>query len=146
MSYDQLDTIADTYIPVLVIVSTVLVVREALHRGVGKARGDFIVLLSCIVFTYAVMLLDQWLSLWPILGLDYSTHTAVAWVFIVFLFHGAQTVKKINLLQSLVVLSMGLYVGLMLYQQYHTVIDIISTSLVVLPIFVFFHSIKQKLN
>ncbi len=145
MSYDQIDTIADAYIPALVIVSIVILVKQTLKGGLSKTRRKFTILISCSAFAYGVMFLDKWFSLWPAVGLDYSTHTAVAWVFVVFIFNQTTTEKKINLRQTAIVLSMGVYAVLMLYQGYHTGLDVFSTSLVVIPAFVFLHHANRGL-
>ncbi len=145
MTYNQLDAIADAYIPILAIVSALIIVRETIVYGLCKARINASILLSCSIVAYGLMFLDQWCDFWPAMGLDYSTHTAIAWVFVVFLFDRTKTTKYINLLQAFIVLSMGAYIVLMLFQKYHSVLDIVSTSVVMVPTFVFLKNLNRKL-
>ncbi|MFL0801013.1 MAG: hypothetical protein K6L80_11220 [Agarilytica sp.] len=142
MSYHQLDIVADSYIPLLLLTSVLFVIRDAHSQGFSKALTHILILLSCITAAYSVMFFDLWLTLWPRVGMDYSTHTAVAWVFVVFLFKRTKTEKKINIIQSLVMVSMTAYLGLMCYQKYHTALDLITTSLVVAPLFVVLNTIN----
>jgi len=82
-----------------------------------------------LVVAYAIMFVDNHLSLWPQFNMDYSTHTAVALVLVVNLWvmmNFLQGIWSVSLLVSL----LG-YFLLMLYQQYHTVADILSTAVVV---------------
>jgi hypothetical protein len=70
-------------------------------------------------------LLDLRLSLWPRLGLDYSTHTAVALVLVLFLSMNAagQSMPWLG--------SLAGYAWLMTYQGYHSLVDIATTALAV---------------
>ncbi len=145
MNYHQLDTIADAYIPALAVVSVLIIFRETIVEGFSKSRTNIAILLSCSVFAYGLMFLDRWIKFWSAMGLDFSTHTAIAWVFVVFLFDRTKTTKKINVSQAFVVLSMGAYIVLMLYQKYHTGLDVFSTSMVIVPIFVLLQNISRRL-
>ena len=129
LTYDQLDMIADAYIPALVIVSMVVLTASVFTCGMKRKRIEIAALSSAVCIVYSVMLLDNAFKIWPLLGLDYSTHTALALVFVLYLW----TKNKTFLLWSLC--SFLLYVLLMLYQQYHTVADIFSTVVVLLPVF-----------
>ena len=129
LTYDQLDMIADAYIPALVIVSMVVLTASVFTCGMKRKRIEIAALSSAVCIVYSVMLLDNAFKIWPLLGLDYSTHTALALVFVLYL----STKNKTFLLWSLC--SFLLYVLLMLYQQYHTVADIFSTVVVLLPVF-----------
>jgi len=82
-------------------------------------------LLVGLISAYAIMFTDQYFSLWPYFELDYSTHSAAALVLVVSL-----SVMKVSL-RGTWLLSLLCYFLLMLYQQYHSVADIISTVLVV---------------
>lgn len=129
LTYDQLDMIADAYIPALVIVSMVVLTASVFTCGMKRKLTEIAALSSAVCIVYSVMLLDNAFKIWPRLGLDYSTHTALALVFVLYL----STKNKTFLLWSLC--SFLLYVLLMLYQQYHSVADIFSTSVVLLPVF-----------
>ena len=127
MSYDQLDAIADVYIPLLILISVGVVVFAFHEKSIASTKNLLVVLGLGICQTYGIMLLDNTLSIWPSFGLDYSTHTSLALVFVVFL----SFVNRIYFAGS--VFSMLIYVVLMLYQEYHSVLDIVTTTIVVLP-------------
>lgn len=124
-SYETLDLIADAYTPLLLLAVLLVMGRYLLHRQWSLARRYGIELLLGLLLAYGVMGLDKTFGLWPSLGWDYSTHSAVAWVLVVVLFRAAHRSRFIW------PFSFFLYAELMLYQQYHTVVDILSTVLIV---------------
>lgn len=79
--------------------------------------------------TYGLMFADQAWSIWPVWGLDYSTHTAAALVLVVLINYSFSRVLRLN------ILLLAVYVALMLYQQYHSVSDILTTAAAVLLLF-----------
>lgn len=125
LTYAQLDHVADAYNPLLGMIWLFLVARPLLRSQWSASFGRFALGLSCLLIAYGLMLLDHALSLWPFVGLDYSTHTAVAVAFAVAII-SCSPGSRIAVAASLLA-----YFGLMLYQQYHTVLDIFSTLLVV---------------
>lgn len=126
-TYELLDTIADAYNPLLFlgyIIFSVLYWR----------RGDRLAALrgfAGIVVAYGFMFIDNASKLWPSVGLDYSTHSAVALALIAFHVHKRRwsSPAAIAFIASLV-----LYYALEVYQQYHSVLDIVTTAMVVGPI------------
>ncbi|WP_331347052.1 hypothetical protein [Cellvibrio sp. UBA7661] len=135
MSYEALDAIADTYIPLLLIVFLLGVFGKT-YRLWPDYRGPltgFLYFAGLLVIAYGLMFFDKAVGLWPTLGLDYSTHTAVA-LSLVF--------ALCNIFPDRwrwLVVSMLAYAGLMLYQQYHSLLDIISTSVVLAAIALLFN-------
>lgn len=129
LTYYQLDLLADSYIPALFMISLWVLVLSVFAGGFKSKSIELASLLVAILIVYSVMFLDNAFKLWPLLGLDYSTHTALALVFVVYL----SAKNKVLLLFS--VLSFLLYVWLMLYQRYHSVADIVSTVVILLPLF-----------
>ena len=125
LDYQTLDIIADAYTPLLAILSVAVIAGCAFHRRWKLACLNFSLLLAGAVISYGLMYLDRTLHLWLSVGLDYSTHTAVALVLVVML---TLTLPRYTLLWSLSFLS---YLLLMLYQQYHSLSDIISTAFAV---------------
>lgn len=128
-SYETLDAIADSYNPLLLVIS-IGVIGIALYTR--RWRLALMMALTIVVgaaIAYSVEYFDHALQIWPRFGLDYSTHTAAAVVLVVFLSMNAR---------RLIVLWIGslfAYFGLMLYQHYHTVGDILTTLLaVIVPI------------
>ncbi|HHS99970.1 MAG TPA: hypothetical protein ENK73_03850 [Thiomicrospira sp.] len=128
LTYQQWDLIADSYIPVLATFTLVLLLQQSKQPGTKYGLINLFHLVLSIVFIYLMMFIDQTFELWPSFGLDYSTHTALALVFVIFI--GLNNVKCC--IASC--LSMFMYAGLMIYQEYHSVLDILTTALVVVPV------------
>lgn len=139
MSYQELDFIADVYIPILFMISLLVLSRAAVCQGVKSQVSQWLNLFSSIATVYMVKAADDYYQLWPLLGLDYSTHTALALVFVVFLSSKSLTFLMLS------VTSMLLYIALMMYQNYHTFYDVMATSLVVLPLFFVLSRLFTKL-
>ena len=85
LSYETLDTIADAYNPLLVL-AVLLTLISALVTAQWRLLARHSIAL-CLLFScaYGFMLLDQQLAIWPAFGLDYSTHTAVAFILMAYL-------------------------------------------------------------
>lgn len=125
LSYETLDTIADSYTPLLALISLALIVA-CLCRAQWRLAGLKIWALGVIaLIAYGFMFLDNRLNIWSTFKLDYSTHTAVSLGLIIFLCFNAS-----RLLAVWVVSFIG-YALLMLYQGYHTIADIVTTGIVV---------------
>ncbi len=126
MDYETLDNIADSYIPVLAITAflTSVLVSSGSHSRVKITFFRLACLSILLGVAYGFMFLDNAYPIWPNLGLDYSTHTAVSLVLVLFL---GLLIPKLLLLWSS---SLVVYCGLMLYQEYHSVADIFSTAFV----------------
>lgn len=124
MSYQILDKIADSYIPLLALFGLVSVF---IPSGLRIITDKFIRLLGLVLLAYSFMYLDNYFGVFPSVGLDYSTHTALSLGLTYFL-SWLHKQYKIYFLSVLVA-----YLLLMLYQQYHTVADIIATGIVMTP-------------
>jgi hypothetical protein len=129
LTYEQLDVIADAYIPILFIVSVFVLSMGVSKLGFKRKLLEFGAIVISIIIVYIFMVLDNVFRIWPAFELDYSTHTALSLVFVVYLS------SKNKTLLALSILSFLFYVLLMIYQKYHTIEDIISTSVVLKPIF-----------
>ena len=124
MSYETLDSIADAYIPILLGLFMAGLIGN-LYKNINSYRlvfVKFLYLIVLLIISYAIMFFDNATKLFPMLGLDYSTHTAVA----------LSLVYALCLLLAnrriVFAFSMFMYSGLMLYQGYHTILDIIITA------------------
>ena len=125
--YDTLDTIADAYTPLLALLWLALTLSPLHTRQWRLATMRVVLGIATLAVCYALMFADKALGIWPAVGLDYSTHSAVAIAFVSI---------HCTLLPRLRMLWLGsllAYFALMLYQRYHTVADILSTSAVVAP-------------
>lgn len=124
--YETLDTIADAYTPALALFSLIAIAISAIQ---GRWRTAALRLMTIFIFAiiaYGFMFIDSRLELWPRFALDYSTHTAVSLVLVIFL---SVINKK---LAAFWLISFLAYVLLMLYQQYHTIADIVTTAVAVI--------------
>ncbi|WP_416395616.1 hypothetical protein [Allohahella sp. A8] len=132
MNYETLDTIADAYVPLLGVICIVLIAQRALVTDWAHARKGVLLLIHGLIVTYGLMVLDYQLGIWPAVGLDYSTHSAIA----ISLVLVALFIMP-SLLWPLVSSLVG-YGLLMLYQNYHTLADLLTTgvgvSLLIFPV------------
>ncbi len=126
LSYETLDTIADSVNPTLFVVSLLVIGNTVMTKRWRPAGMQVLSMLTGLIIVYGLMFTDNRLKIWPAFGLDYSTHTAVAIVLVAFLTVNA---KKLTALWVGVLLA---YFVLILYQKYHTLADIIVTTLVVI--------------
>ena len=130
MTYQQIDFIDDLYIPILALITIGLLIKDALSQGLKKQSKAIGVLLLSVAVAYLLMAIDNTLMIWPAFGFDYSTHTALALVFVVTLSLRSRKYLVFS------VVSMLFYATLMVYQQYHTVGDILSTAAVLAPLLI----------
>ena len=124
LDYQTLDSIADAYTPSLLATCLFLILQTLVQKNRRKATSQVTLLVYGISLTYGLMFLDHALQIWPSFKLDYSTHSAIALVLVAFLMEHLKSIRFFWLG------SLMAYFLLMLYQQYHSVADIISTSLV----------------
>lgn len=123
MTFKHLIAIAaDCYNPLLLIISLSIVLRFALKKNPYYA-AEFALI---VILVYGFMFLDKSVGIWPAFKSDFSTHSATAVAMILFI---SIVSSKI---QSLILwLSFLLYAVVMIYLNYHTALDIISTGLVI---------------
>lgn len=138
MTYEQLDLIADAYTPLLLMLTLFSMAINAMRQGVNQTIGSVVALVFGVMIVYTVMFVDIALNLWPYFGSDYSTHTAIALVFVSYF----SLKSKPQMMAAIV--SLVAYFALMVYQQYHTVLDILSTSLIMLPVLLWLQLLGHK--
>lgn len=126
MNWQTLDAIADSVNPVLGIIA--LVWPWLRWRGSWRqAASNVLVTLLSVAYAYAMSALDARFGWWPSIGLDFSTHTAIAIALVVSLC----SIKPSTWVAWTAVL-LGYFV-LMVYQRYHTPADILTTAVVIAP-------------
>lgn len=130
LDYKTLDFIADLYVPLLLLVLVVLMVRSIIATDWQRFRIEISLLFYGFIIVYGLMFSDQLFNIWSRFGLDYSTHTAIALMLVALLGFFQQSVQKTSWCSLLV------YVALMRYQNYHTVSDMVTTAIIVGAIFI----------
>lgn len=128
MTFGQWAFIADLYTPIIVIMCTICMVLSARKHSKRVGLLQLSGVLLSTVFIYAIMFIDNALGIWPSFNLDYSTHTAIALVFIGYF------IVYTPRLRTVMVFSIVAYAALMMHQKYHTLADIITTTICVMPV------------
>lgn len=134
LTYEQWDTIADAYIPSLALIYFIIIGYKTYQRQYRIALMHIAITLLSSVVVYGLMFFDKIMHIWPQFNLDYSTHTALALVFVHSIWHMTFNIKK--LLRVYVGLSFFSYLLLMKWMAYHSVLDMLTTTLVLTPFFV----------
>lgn len=117
--------VADAYIPALLLACLAIIADAA---RLGEWRRVVLRLTSVLSgagIAFGVGWLDSRYGFWPRLGMDYSTHTAVALVLGLFLLLNLRRGRWLGLG------SLPAYGLLMGYLGYHSVADMLSTAVVV---------------
>ena len=136
LTYEQWDAIADSYIPILFLISLLLIAKEWWTTKSYSVLKSVLVLVVLVFASYLFNFIDRVLILWPRVGWDYSTHTGVSLSLVIYLSYIKPKFAPITLSTFL------LYGLLMLYQQYHSVADIVSTAAL---ISIVWFAVKYKL-
>lgn len=124
----NLAVIADSYSPILVLASLYQLTLRFKMNGSKTAVLDSLAIIFCLIFIYTLMIADNSVHIWHSASLDYSTHSAFAIVWVTYLcMPGGSLVFP-------AILSLCAYFGLMVYMQYHSIADILTTSLATAPL------------
>lgn len=127
--------IADLYTPLLLLLSLAVCAYQW-RKGFPFY---WLRLLLLAIVSYAAMFIDQGLSLWSRLGLDFSTHTATSLALVLFLAAWGSQKLKYALSGSLLA-----YAWIMYVEGYHSWTDMLSTALVMSAIFLVVFALTQK--
>ncbi|WP_020405458.1 hypothetical protein [Hahella ganghwensis] len=129
--YEIIDAICDKVNPLLFLIVSGLLVKDLYRRELVRASVRFGFLFSGLLLVYGFMLLDSKLGIWESFGGDYSTHTAFAIAVCVAISISIQWAKW-------VIGTLLLYAIAMLYQGYHSILDVVTTSIIIgLPLILF---------
>jgi hypothetical protein len=125
LSYGQLDAIADASNPAMGLVCLFRLFWLLSKRRWRDTTWMIVVFVGVLVVAYGWERIDLRFGLWPGIGLDYSTHTAVAVAAgsVLWMFWASGRIAW--------ALWLLVYTALMLWQRYHTVGDILLTAFVV---------------
>ncbi len=124
--YEILDFIADCYSPILLICFVVACTNALRRKKYPLVIRGILFLVMALLFSYGVMFADHHFMWFARASLDYSTHTAVA-------LSGVMAIAFMGWSKAWLGASLLGYGLLMLYQRYHTVLDIAVTVLVIAP-------------
>ena len=127
MTYQQLDAIADSVNPALAILTLVLpfLVRPSQQSG---RLAFFLSAGVSMAAMYAIAWADRTVGIWSAFQLDYSAHTGFAAVLV---FSLLAWNRRLGVVLMIVLAG---YIALMLYQRYHTIVDILTTALATVPL------------
>jgi len=126
-TYEIIDTFCDAINPLLLLMCLSLCVSYSLNKKYRVAFTCFGLLMVLMVLVYGSKFLDDKLLLWHRFGGDFSTHLAFALVCCVFLFR--------RLAKPTIWIFVAVIYGLLMwYQKYHTVYDMLTTAVWVLPL------------
>ena len=121
---------ADSYNPLIGIIALFLAIAPISKKKYFASLNKIGILFFSIASVYVLMYFDSVTGMWAHMGLDYSTHGALAISITIYL---ACHHFKSKLLYA----TTALYFALMLYQEYHTLLDLITTSIVLAPVVYF---------
>ncbi|WP_318463121.1 hypothetical protein [Photobacterium leiognathi] len=136
MTYQQWALIADVYTPMIALACFISILRVMMKGSMQQGLIRLVLVILSTIFIYTMMFIDNILHIWPAFGLDYSTHTAIALVFV------AYFIVYKSRLMYLMLISMFSYALIMVHQHYHTVADILTTTVFILPVLLIIQSRK----
>ncbi|OZG75178.1 hypothetical protein BTA51_01985 [Hahella sp. CCB-MM4] len=122
--YEIIDAICDKVNPLLFLLTTGLLINDLYSRTFPKARARIGFLLGGLVLVYGFLYLDNQFLIWASFGGDYSTHTAFAIAMGV-------SISITTRMTKWIIGALLLYSLVMLYQGYHSILDIVTTSIIV---------------
>ena len=128
MLNDALAILADAYIPALAVIIIYQLADAAKHRKHRFLSSSATYLVLATMYIYVLRFLDTHYLWWPQWQLDYSTHTALAWVFVIQLCGTSERQR------FFATSSLCFYGALMSHMGYHNLNDMITTSIAVVPI------------
>lgn len=128
-TYEVIDAICDSVNPILFLASIGVLGYFIIKKNYKHSLFVCLGTLYGLLVTYGILFIDTKIHLWEGMGMDYSTHTAFAFVMCSVI--GVFTKRPV-----LMAVILAIYIIAMLYQKYHTVADI-STTLIVLSALVF---------
>jgi hypothetical protein len=140
MLHEKLDFVADCYNPVLIVILVTLIGITMVNKKRRLAARMLLSLILGLCVVYGLLLIDNTFQLWRKLGLDYSTHTAFSTCMIVLILNFASKAKAVS------IASLMAYFLLMVYQKYHSVLDILTTAGGILPLLVISLKLAEKIT
>ena len=138
-TFEKLDFVADSVNPILMVIAIIITIITGVKQGLRIGTVNISYLLLSIISVYAISGIDYKFKLWSSFNLDYSTHTALALSSTLFLIKTHRSL----LVAWLFILLM--YFILMVYQGYHSVLDIVTTTIVLVSALFFVYRALDRL-
>ncbi len=138
-TFEKLDIIADSVNPILAALTIIFIAYNYFKQGIKTGNKKFVYSLTAVACVYMLGFLDNKFQWWSSFGLDYSTHTALSLACTICLI---KLCRKLRLLWWIIWL---MYLFLMLYQGYHTIMDIVTTTVVFIIVLFFLNTILNRL-
>lgn len=113
------------YNPTLGMIALALIVMSLFARQWRLSGIRALHLALGLIIAYGWMFTDNAFGIWSYVGLDFSTHTAVATALVIYLCVHAPKATPVWLI------SLFAYFLFMIYKGYHTVTDIAATAVAV---------------
>ena len=136
--YSFIDGVLDTYNPLLFVISLIIGARKIIKRQTHKVVRLVAMMAVSFGYVYGMYFLDKHMQIWTSFGLDYSTHTAFAIAV-------SMTICSVKQWVEVLMILFCFYVVGMLFMDFHTVEDIVATSVVIaIPLFIAQYFIIQK--
>lgn len=138
LDYQTIDALCDAINPSLFILSIIGICWHFKQRNIVTVKQQLLFLLSALLIVYGLKFVDHKLTIWPAFNSDYSTHTAFIIAMCAVLY---RQFKR----PFLWIATALVYMGLMRYQQYHSWLDMVSTSIVIsILLFALHHQLKPR--
>ena len=139
-AFEIRDFIADCYIPLLCIALLLNLHCLRTTQHIAKFKAGLSLSALSIFTVYFIMYIDLKLHIWPSMKLDYSTHTALSMALIFILLQNGSRYR------AALITSFILYLALMRYQHYHSIMDMVSTIAVIGSLLFFAALVRRSQN
>lgn len=132
LTYAQWDMIADSYIPLLVLLCLACIMCTLRAHGKHTGGQRFGCCLAGVIIVYGWMYLDILTGAFPYFAIDFSTHTALSlWLVMWLAMSLGLPPTQITIARITLAMSFVVYLELMRFQNYHTYPDMLATALLV---------------
>lgn len=133
-TFEKLDLLADSVNPVLIILAIIISIIKGIkqNKRIRVIKINIAYFIVSILAVYSIRSIDEKFELWSSFNLDYSTHQALALSSICYLI-------KISGRLWIWLIIIIMYDSLMLYQGYHSILDITTTSIILLLVMLFIY-------
>ncbi len=120
--YQSIAILCDSLNPLLFAGNIALLIQLVFRQKIQRGLYMLGCLFAGLAITYSAYFLDRAMGLWPRFGSDYSTHTAAAMAL-------ALPLALFTPYHRWLILTLLIYAALMVFQGYHSVLDIATTAL-----------------